>query len=72
MVPDSAPGKDAGLGELPVTLMVKSPATDVPPLLLLTCLMTISFAGISLFVTVQVFVSPIPIEPEQAADNDDA
>ena len=52
-----APGKLAGLGELPVTDIVKSEATLVPPSSLRTFLITISFAETSLFVIVQVFVA---------------
>ena len=72
MVPDSDPAKDDGLGELPVTLIVKLLATAVPPLSFTTCLMTVNCAAMSSLVIVQVFVSPIPIEPEQSADSDDA
>ena len=53
---------------LPDTVIVKLAAVAVPPLSLTTCLMTISFAAISSFVTVQVFVSPMPIEPTQSAE----
>jgi len=35
-------------------------------------LITTSFDGESSFVTVQVFVSPTPIEPEQSAEKLDA
>src|SRR6266571_1402445 len=68
VVPDSAPWNEAGEGLVPVTDIVKSPATAVPPLSLTTCLMTISFGWTSLFVTVQVFVSPTAIVPEQSAE----
>ena len=50
-------GKLAGLGELPVTDMVKSEATLVPASSLTTFLITISFAETSSFVIVQVFVA---------------
>ena len=65
---DSAPGDDPGLGLLPVTVIVKFPAVAVPPLSLTTCLMTISVAATSLFVTVQIFVWPTLIEPAQSAE----
>ena len=40
---DSAPAKIPGEGADPCTPRVKSLATAVPPLLLITCLITISF-----------------------------
>src|SRR5947209_3599359 len=42
---DSAPGNDPGDGLPPVTVIVKSLATAVPPLPLITFLMTMSVAG---------------------------
>ena len=42
---DSAPEKDAGLGLPPVTDIVKFAAVAVPPLSLMTCLMTINFGS---------------------------
>ena len=65
---DSAPGKLAGVGEPPVTVIVKSDAVLVPPLSLITCLITISFGPMSSFVIVQVFVSPSAIVLSQSAD----
>ena len=47
---------------------MKLDAAAVPPLMLTTCLITISFGAMSSFVTVQVFVSPTLIEPEQPAE----
>ena len=41
---DAAPGKLEGLGLLPETFIVKSEAEAVPPLSLITCLMTLSRA----------------------------
>jgi len=55
---DSAPAELAGLALVPVTLIVKSPAAAVPPLLLTTCLITISFGWMSSFVTVHVLSTP--------------
>src|SRR5262245_34903372 len=55
---DSAPGKLDGLGELPVTLIVKSDATLVPPLSLMTCLMTMRWAACRVLTKVQVTFSP--------------
>jgi hypothetical protein len=55
---DSAPGKDDGLGLVPVTPIVKLDAVDVPPSSLITCLITISFGATSLFVMVQTFSTP--------------
>jgi hypothetical protein len=55
---DSAPAKLAGLGAPPVTLIVKSEAALVPPLLLITCLITVNVAGWSSFVIVQVADPP--------------
>ena len=40
------------------TVIVKLPAVAVPPLSLITCLITTSFGAMSLLVTVQVLVSP--------------
>ena len=64
----SAPGKDPGLGAFPVTVIVKALATAVPPLSLITCLMTIRVAPWSSFVTVQVFVWARAIVPAQSAE----
>jgi hypothetical protein len=47
---------------------VKFAAVAVPPSSLITCLMTISFGATSLFVTVQVFVSPTLIDPVQSVE----
>ena len=52
---------------LPVTDIVKSAAVLVPASSLTTCLITISFAALSSFVIVQVFVSPAAIVPLQPA-----
>ena len=69
MVPgDSAPGNEPGDGLVPVTVIVKEPATALPPLSLITCLMTISFGWLSLFVIVHVFVWPTAIDPVQSAE----
>ena len=54
VVPSSEPGKLAGDGAEPVTDIVKSPATAVPPLSLITCLITISLAACRVLVNVQV------------------
>ena len=54
----SAPAKLAGLGELPVTDIVKFAAVLVPASSLTTCLITISFGEMSSFVIVQVFCIP--------------
>ena len=50
----SAPAKDAEDGWSPVTFIVQAEAVAVPPLSLMTCLMTVSVAGWSSFVIVQV------------------
>src|SRR5437870_5377106 len=55
---DSAPGKLAGLGLLPVTAMVKLAAVAVPPWSLMTCLMTLRWAAWRLLMNVQVTFSP--------------
>src|SRR2546428_2361284 len=68
VVPDSAPWNEAGEGLVPVTVIVKSPATAVPPLSLTTCLITINLGWTSSFVTVHVFVSPMTAVPVQSAD----
>ena len=65
---DSAPGSRGGFVPGSSTVIVKSPALAVPPLSLITCLITISFGAMSLLVTVQVFVSPMAIVPLQSAD----
>ena len=53
----SSPGKEAGMGLLPVTVMVKSEGTAVPESSLMTILHTLSVASLVL-VKVQVTVSP--------------
>ena len=51
----SAPGKvDEGWTLVPVTVIEKLLATAVPPLSLMTCLMTVSVAAWSSLVIVQV------------------
>src|SRR5438477_13176831 len=55
---DSAPGNMSGLGELPVTTIVRSPAEGVPPLSFTTCFITISVPAWSLLVIVQALTSP--------------
>ncbi len=62
-----APGKLAGLGELPVTDIVKLEAALVPASSLTTFLITISFAETSLFVIVQVFCTPATTVTEPSA-----
>ena len=57
-VPASEPAKLAGLGEPPVTLIVKSPATAVPPLLFTTCLITVNVADCCWSENVHVQFSP--------------
>jgi hypothetical protein len=42
---DSAPEKLAGLGDPPVTLIVKAEADAEPPLSLITCLITVNVAA---------------------------
>ena len=49
------------------TVIVKSARDVVPPLSLMTCLMTVSCGAMSLLVTVQVLVSPMAIVPVQSA-----
>lgn len=49
----------------PVIVSVKSPAALDLPLSLTTCLITVSVAGTSSFVIVQVFCSPAVTVPEQ-------
>ena len=66
------PGNELGLGLPPVTFIVNCDAVAVPPLSLTTRLITIS-RGLSVFVSVQVFVSPtlsvtVP-EVEHAPEN---
>ena len=63
-MPLSLPTKLAGLGALPVTVSVKFTAVLVPPLSLITCLITVSCAAWSSFVTVHVFDSPNAMVPE--------
>ena len=58
LVPDSEPWNEAGLGPLPVTLIVKFEAVAVPPLSLTTCFFTTRVAGSWLLVNVQVQFSP--------------
>src|SRR5439155_26922916 len=53
---ESAPGKEAGLGELPLTVIVKLAGVAVPPSSLVTCLITISFGWMSSLVNVQVLI----------------
>ena len=50
--------------------IVKFAAVAVPPLSLITCLMMISWGWISSFVTVQVLVSPLVMDPEQSAEKE--
>jgi hypothetical protein len=64
----SAPGNEPGVALGPVTFIVKSAATAVPPSSLITCLITISLGWTSSLVTVQVFVCPIAIVPAQSED----
>ncbi len=65
---DSAPGKSSGVSLAPPESRVKLAAVAVPPLSLITCLMTISLPGLSSLVTVQVLVWPLAIVPEQYAE----
>jgi hypothetical protein len=65
---DSAPAKSSGESFVPPESSVKSAATAVPPLSLITCLITINVPALSSLVTVQVLVSPLAIEPEQSAE----
>ena len=65
---DSAPGKVPGVGEAPVTVMVKFPAVAEPPKLFTTCLITVSRGWMSLFVTVQVLACPTAIDPVQSVE----
>jgi hypothetical protein len=58
----------SGVSFEPPESRVKSAAVAVPPLLLMTCLMTMRLAATSSLVTVQVLVCPTAIEPEQAAE----
>src|SRR3954470_4742780 len=55
---DSAPGKAAGFVPGSSICIEKSDATALPPLLLMTCLMTISVAAWREFTNVQVTFSP--------------
>ena len=50
---------------MPLTCMVKLPGPAVPPLSLITCLTTVNCGWMSLFVMVQVLVSPKVGVPEQ-------
>ena len=57
--PDSAPENELPPeAVMPVVVSVKSPAVLDLPLSLTTCLITVSVAGTSSFVVVQVFCSP--------------
>ena len=57
IVPASFPENDEeGCTFVANTVIVKSPARAVPPLSLITCLMTIRWGATSSFVTVHVFV----------------
>ena len=69
---DPWPGNEAGLTLVPVTEIVKSEATAVPPSSLIRVLMTLRVAGLSLLVMVQVLVWPMAMVPEQSADWDSA
>jgi hypothetical protein len=65
----SAPAKLAGVP--PGTLIVKFDAVAVPPLLLITCLITVSVAAWSSFVIVHVAdpPGPRPVALAQAAES---
>ena len=52
----------------PLIVIVKSAAVFVPPLPFTTCLTTVSFAGMSSFVTTHVLWSSLPIRPKQPAE----
>ena len=68
-VPASLPGKLAGLGAVPVTVIVQLSAEALPPLSFTTCLMTVSVVGgTSSFVITQVFVSLTAIVPVQSLE----
>ena len=54
----ASPGKEAGLGLVAVTVIVKSEGAAVPPLSLMTSLHTVSWGGMSLLVMVQAEVPP--------------
>ena len=65
-MPPSLPAREEELTFVPLTNMVKLLATAVPPLLLITCLMTVNFGWTSLLVMVQVLVSlklRVPVQP---------
>ena len=66
------PANDDGLAPLPVTFRVKDDEVAVPPLSLMTILVTINFGWISLFVIVQVLVSPAATVPPQSVEKDAA
>ena len=71
VVPLSLPANGASAAPLLVTVIAKSAAVLVPPLSLITCLMTVSVAvgaAMSSLMIVQVFVSPTPMLPPQPAD----
>jgi hypothetical protein len=51
----------------PVTVMLKSAAALVPPLSLMTCLITMTWGWTSSFVIVHVLTSPTAIGPAQSA-----
>src|SRR5262249_61907864 len=52
----------------PLIVIVKSAALFVPPLSLMTCLITVSVAGLSSFVITQVLLAPAAIVPEQPGE----
>ena len=61
MTPLVLPANEAGVALSALTASVKSPAVLVPPLSLMTIFLTISFAGWSSLVIVQVAVAPLAI-----------
>src|SRR5436853_933920 len=67
-VPLALPGNDGSAMPLLVTVMSKSPGFLVPPLLLMTVLMTLRWAGWSSLVSVQVLTSPARIVPTQSGE----
>src|SRR5437870_706936 len=71
VVPASLPGNEAGLGAPPATFIVQLSADALPPLSLMTCLITISIpvaGGKSSFVIVQILVSLTAIVPLQSGE----
>ena len=69
-VPLALPGKVAGTGAPPVTVMLKSAAPLFPPLSLMTVLITVRWAGWSSFVIVQICAWPstsVPLHPSAVA-----